>query len=233
MRTVVNSAAVEETEAFGAALGRLVRPGDVVALHGELGAGKTALVRGMARGMGIDAAAVSSPTFVVAHRYEGSAVDGSPGRVLWHVDAYRLAGEDELDSIGWDRVMDGAGVVAVEWAERIEGALPRAGVPDGRRADVRIEAAGESARRLTVEAPDSWAQRPEWAALEALSRPAGAAAPTAKCPVCGAAVSPDNPAFPFSSERCRMADLNKWLSGGYVVSRDLSPDDVDDPDLGP
>jgi tRNA threonylcarbamoyladenosine biosynthesis protein TsaE len=225
---VVMTGSVEETEALGAALGAVLRPGDVVGLHGQLGAGKTALVRGMTRGMGIDGAAVSSPTFVVAHRYEGAGKGGAPGAVLWHVDAYRLTGEDELESIGWDRVMDGSGAVAVEWAERIGGSLPHA--DSGNRADVRLEAVGESARRITIEAPDAWAERPQWPALAAMSQKP-ASGRTHPCPVCGEPVSETNPSFPFSSERCRMADLGKWLSGRYVVSRDLTEEDINDPDV--
>lgn len=227
LNVVVETSSVEGTEALGVALAGVVRAGDVVALHGELGAGKTALVRGMARGMGIDPAAVSSPTFVVAHRYEGPAGPRGAARVLWHVDAYRLAGSDELESIGWDRVVDGSGVVAVEWAERIEGELPTG----ASRADVRIEPTGASSRRVTIEAPDQWGSREGWAALQQMG--AGAAKRTVKCPVCGEPVDPASPTFPFSSERCRMADLHKWLSGAYTVSRELSAEDADDPDLAP
>ncbi len=140
---------VTQTLTIGRAIGHMVRAGDVIALHGELGAGKTQFVRGLAQGMGLDPRQVSSPTYVISHEYlpppeglhpEGLPPDGpSPtpedktwktgvaGRLcLVHVDAYRLNGPDELRSIGFgdteDDLLEGA-VLAVEWAERVSEAL--------------------------------------------------------------------------------------------------------------
>ncbi len=110
--------AVEETMALGEAVGGMVIGGDVIALEGELGAGKTQFVRGVAKGMGLDERGVSSPTFVLVHEYD----DGVSGRVLVHLDAYRLNGPEDLESIGWDEHEGGFGgdvVVAVEWATRM------------------------------------------------------------------------------------------------------------------
>ena len=106
----------EETEALGEALARTLRPGSVVAFTGDLGAGKTAFVRGLARGLGIGDR-VTSPTFTIVNEYEGRLP-------LFHFDMYRLGDEDELFDIGWEDYLNRGGVCAVEWSERIAGALP-------------------------------------------------------------------------------------------------------------
>ena len=93
-------------------------PGDVVALAGELGAGKTCLVKGLALGLGVaDARAVRSPTFVLISEYRGRMT-------LYHVDAYRLHGAADLEALGSAEMMTSGGVTAIEWADRVEGALP-------------------------------------------------------------------------------------------------------------
>ncbi len=150
---------VEQTMAVGEAIGRLVRSRDVIALDGELGAGKTQFVRGLSVGMGLDAEAVSSPTFVLMHEYLPEVGRNENALVLVHIDAYRLEGGGDLHTLGWDDGGDGPGeladgaVVVVEWAARIGSDLP------ADRLDVMIEHAGESQRRLVVEAHGSWAER--------------------------------------------------------------------------
>ena len=109
------------TAAVGEALGRLLRAGDVLALEGELGAGKTSLVRGVAAGLGVDPAGVASPTFVRLVEHEPAAGDGP---WLVHVDAWRMHGPDELDDLGWGPELLAGSVVAVEWASRVAEALP-------------------------------------------------------------------------------------------------------------
>ena len=104
-----------ETEAAGAALAAKLPDGAVVAMYGELGSGKTAFVRGMARGMGIGCR-VSSPTFTIVNEYEGE-------RTLIHFDMYRLGSADELWGIGWDDYLDRGAVCAVEWSENVQGAF--------------------------------------------------------------------------------------------------------------
>ena len=123
-----------ETEALGAALAKLLWPGAVVAFTGDLGAGKTAFVRGMAQGLGV-AGRVTSPTFTIVNEYEGGRLP------LFHFDLYRLASSDELFEIGWEDYLRRGGVCAVEWSENAAGALEgdtvrvdlRRGAEDGQR----------------------------------------------------------------------------------------------------
>ena len=105
-----------ETEAAGQALAAKLRPGDVVAYRGDLGAGKTAFTRGLARGLGCHGR-VTSPTFTIVNEYEWPTP-------LFHFDLYRLGGEEELFDIGWEDYLARNGVCAVEWSEIAPGALP-------------------------------------------------------------------------------------------------------------
>ncbi len=129
-----------ETEAIAAALATTLSPGTLVALEGDLGAGKTRFVRGLARGLGHDVAQVSSPTFVIEHRHT------APGAVpLVHIDAYRLRGPADLEALGWDELLaQGTAVVAVEWPSRIAAALP------ARRVTVRLCDRGEGMREISI-----------------------------------------------------------------------------------
>lgn len=113
------SASEQETEAIGAELAERLLPGTVLAFTGDLGAGKTAFVRGMARGLGIPAR-VTSPTFTIVNEYEGGRLP------LFHFDMYRISSEDELFDIGWEDFLRRGGICAVEWSENIEGALENA-----------------------------------------------------------------------------------------------------------
>lgn len=119
-----------------------LRPGDVVALTGEIGAGKTCLTRGLARGLA-STTAVSSPTFVLVHRHELRAAS----HALYHLDLYRLDSSDELEDIGGAELLHGRDICVVEWAERAGDLLP----DDTFR--VRIESLGEDARRFVVDGP--------------------------------------------------------------------------------
>ena len=107
----------EETEALGARLADALTGGRVVAFTGDLGAGKTAFVSGMAKALGVEER-VTSPTFTIVNEYEGS------GLPLFHFDMYRLEGAEDLFDIGWEDYLDRGGVCAVEWSERAEEALP-------------------------------------------------------------------------------------------------------------
>ena len=143
-----DSASPEETLRAGEILGKLLQPGDAVALFGELGSGKTVLVRGIAAGLGCAASDVHSPSFSLINEYESSASDGSAagGRSrMAHVDLYRIQSEDDVPGIGWDDYCHGRYVVAVEWAERALRWLPR----DHLR--VRLETLEGERRRLCVQ----------------------------------------------------------------------------------
>ncbi len=141
----MRTASHEETEALGAAIGAAARAGDIVALSGELGSGKTTLVRGIARGLGIDEREVTSPTFVIVHEHEGGRVP------LVHVDLYRLDPED-VASTGWDETRRSS-LTTIEWPERLGSALP------DDRLDVRIEHRGGDEREIRVEATGTRSSR--------------------------------------------------------------------------
>jgi tRNA threonylcarbamoyladenosine biosynthesis protein TsaE len=155
------SASEQQTHDVGERLGRWLRQGDVVLLHGDLGAGKTRLAQGIARGLAVDSV-VHSPTFGLVHEYDGRSGDGEPVR-LYHLDLYRLAGPNELDSFGFDDYLPPAdGISLIEWPERAVDRLP------DRYLLVHLEHAGERQRRLTIEVvPHDAAHN---ARLEALRR---------------------------------------------------------------
>jgi tRNA threonylcarbamoyladenosine biosynthesis protein TsaE len=135
---VFETASEIETSAVGEALGQTRRAGDVVLLYGDLGAGKTAFVRGLARGLGANPDDVSSPTFTLVQEYAG------PRLTLFHVDLYRLE-PAEIDDLGLEDLVSGHGVVAIEWAERWHR-------PPDHVTEVRIEEAGEDRRRIRIDA---------------------------------------------------------------------------------
>jgi len=133
------SESVEETVRIGQALGRLLEPGDVVALIGPLGAGKTCLTRGVAQGIGADPDTVTSPTFVLINEYQGTIP-------LYHFDAYRLNGAADMYALGSDEYFSGNGACLIEWADRVIGCLPE------EHLRVVIEVTGRSTRRIRLDA---------------------------------------------------------------------------------
>ncbi len=285
MRVEFTTLSESETLQFGAALARALRPGDVLAIDGELGAGKTRLIRGVATALGVAPEQIASPTYVIAHRYVAHPPAAMPAAaqrigIVHHLDAYRLLGADELDSIGWEQIQepnDGDGteggnrdasrasdsaVMLLEWASRISAAL--AELDANRVAHLQMAATEDGSagpsdsnhRRLTLELPATWAERVElealfnWALVDHSllnrqasdepqpSRPHGASSRLlsglpkgwTRCPTTQRAVSAHNPAFPFVDSRARDADLNRWFTGSYTISRDLTPDDESDVD---
>lgn len=217
------------TDALGRTLGRALRSGDVLELRGELGAGKTTLVRGIAAGMGLDPRHVSSPTFVILHRYSPEA--GAQTTSLVHMDAYRLDPESTLDELGWDRAVIDA-VICVEWPERVGSSLRddlRARLGTSWRdhvGTVTLEhserADGSDARDVTIEVPEAWGDRH---AIRALTTN-----PPRRCPRLETPVAPDAPHYPFASERAQLADLYGWFSESYTVSRPMDAEDFEGPD---
>lgn len=134
---VYYSKSEQETESIGERLAAAVPDGTVIAMYGDLGAGKTAFVRGMARGMGLTCR-VSSPTFTIVNEYLGE-------RQLIHFDMYRLSSADELFDIGWEDYISRGAVCAVEWSENVRDAF------FGDEITVTIEKLSDNERRITVE----------------------------------------------------------------------------------
>ena len=135
----IYSSSESETEAAGARLAEMLGPGAVVALSGELGAGKTAFVRGLAAGLGITSR-VTSPTFAIVNEYDGRIP-------LFHFDMYRVTSEDELFELGWDDYLERGGIIAAEWSGNIANALPSGTVY------VRIVKTGDNTRRIDIDYP--------------------------------------------------------------------------------
>jgi tRNA threonylcarbamoyladenosine biosynthesis protein TsaE len=132
----LETAREEETAAAGERFAALVQRGDVVLLDGELGAGKTAFVRGLARGLGIPPEDVTSPTFTLVQEYPAE------GATLFHVDLYRLS-PVEVDDLGLEEMIADGGIVAIEWPERWSGRPPAAH-------HIRIDHAGDDRRSITI-----------------------------------------------------------------------------------
>ncbi len=184
----------DETERIAAVLARTLRPGDVVALDGELGSGKTSFVRGLAGGLECEGI-VNSPTFVRMQRYEGD------GGELVHIDAYRFEGEGDLAQLGWDELIDERrAIVAIEWASRVVNALPE------HRVDVVLRHAEDGARVIRIR--------------DRRHEQHGAV-----CRVCGQ-IMPAGATAAFCSDRCKGADLKRWLDGAYAIGS--IPDDQDE-----
>ena len=135
MQYITNSPA--ETEAIGAALGNILPAGTVIAYRGDLGAGKTAFTRGLARGLGCREL-VTSPTYTIVNEYLGGRCP------LFHFEMYRLRSSDDLWDIGWEDYLDRGGVCAVEWSENVDDAMEDA-------IYITIEKLGEESRRITIE----------------------------------------------------------------------------------
>ena len=127
----------EETEAVGAALGKILQPGTILAYRGDLGAGKTAFTRGLARGLGY-CEPVTSPTYTIVNEYLGGRLP------LFHFDMYRLASSDDLWDIGWEDYLERGGVAAVEWSENVDDAMENA-------VYIPIHKTGEASRRIEIE----------------------------------------------------------------------------------
>ena len=131
-----------ETETLGENLGKVLPAGTVLAYRGDLGAGKTAFTRGLARGLGY-AEPVTSPTYTIVNEYLGGRLP------LFHFDMYRLTGSDDLWDIGWEDYLDRGGICAVEWSENVADAMENALV-------ITIEKCGEQSRKITVEGGENF-----------------------------------------------------------------------------
>jgi tRNA threonylcarbamoyladenosine biosynthesis protein TsaE len=133
------TASEEETQTVARELSATLRAGDVLLVSGDLGAGKTTFVRGLAEGLGINPREVSSPTFTIVHEYRGN------GLTLYHVDLYRLE-RAATDDLGLEEIGVKDGVLAIEWPDRLSHELPGARL-------VRLEVVSDSSRRITIGPP--------------------------------------------------------------------------------
>jgi len=140
MGEIVTTRSEEETIAFARAFASQLRPGSIVLLLGDLGAGKTTFVRGLALGLGLDPETVSSPTFTLIQEYRGNPS-------LYHVDLYRLQGA-EVEDLGLEELSAGNAIVAIEWAEKLR-EKPAGAI------DVRFADRGGDVREITVSGPES------------------------------------------------------------------------------
>lgn len=134
-----------ETQALGASLAAMLRPGDVVALHGPLGAGKTTIARGLVQALLGRAEDVPSPTYTLVQVYDG------PAFPLWHFDLYRLEKPEDVEELGWDETIDG--VALIEWPERAGARLPK------QRLDIYLEFSGEGRRARLEPVGEGWQER--------------------------------------------------------------------------
>ena len=133
----LTTASVEETQALGERIGRVLRPGDVVALYGELGSGKTTLIQGLARGLGRDPETIKSPTFVLMREYAGEVP-------LVHIDGYRLEGAPAVAWLDIELIFSPEKITVIEWAERFEGLLPE------QHLQVRLAHVSTNRRRISL-----------------------------------------------------------------------------------
>ena len=162
MRLELTAGAPEDTIAVGEAVASLLREGDVIALTGELGAGKTTFVRGAARALGFEGA-VASPTFTLVREYQGRVR-------IYHVDVYRLDRVQDVLDLGLDEMVAEGGVLLVEWGDAVEGLLP----DDHLLAEITLVGEGDARRIVVTGMGPSWATR--WERLERLTEPWGRAA---------------------------------------------------------
>ncbi len=138
---------------LGRTIGRLLEPGDILALWGELAAGKTLLARGIARGLGVpQETRVTSPTFTIINEYSGRLY-------LYHLDLYRISGPEELETLPWQESLFGNGVAVIEWPERLDRRLPAS------RWDLKFSITGDDTRRIALAArgKKNRARMAEWA----------------------------------------------------------------------
>ena len=135
------SRSVKETECIAGELARMFAGGECVALHGNLGAGKTQFTRGLVEALGGNPRAVSSPTFVLLNVYPGGRL------TVYHLDAYRVSGPEDFEAIGFNELLDQDGVVVIEWASKVADLLP------ARTIHVRLEPQDPLTRVITIENP--------------------------------------------------------------------------------
>ena len=222
------SRSLDQTVAIGQAIASQLQAGDLIALVGELGAGKTQLVRGLANGLGVERDVVVSPTFVIAQEYLSEKSDQPR---LIHIDAYRIHKLDELESIGYEITGNTLGgelrlgsVLAIEWADRLDELVGED------RLEVRLFHTGGDERSVDLIAHGTWRTRlgPLVAAVKEAIGTEPQVVNKNKCPICSKPVAVEDERFPFCSKRCKTIDLGRWISGNYVISRPIDQSDLEE-----
>lgn len=137
MKLTITTTSADETTSLGERLGKQLKPGDVIALFGDLGAGKTTLTKGIAAGLGLEAD-IHSPTFTLIHEHMGAVA-------LYHVDLYRLSHEQEVETLGLEEYIYSDGVTIIEWADKMKSMLP------SQRLDITLRMTGDTGRELIFE----------------------------------------------------------------------------------
>ncbi|MBL0870666.1 MAG: tRNA (adenosine(37)-N6)-threonylcarbamoyltransferase complex ATPase subunit type 1 TsaE [Phycisphaerales bacterium] len=239
-RTIrVRSTSPASTLDLGVALASALNAGDIVLLHGELGAGKTHLTRGLAQGLGLNASSVSSPTFVLMAEHHTPASPTNPSTPLIHIDAYRLLGDD-LDELGLAEARPDQAVIVLEWPSRVQSWVDRQDPHRVVRVELQHVVTNPDQRDIIITLPAAIATRPHAAGLLAQANLQSANAranndePDDKprawttCPITKKPVAPDCPTWPFANEKARLADLNRWFTGDYRISREATQDDLDE-----
>jgi tRNA threonylcarbamoyladenosine biosynthesis protein TsaE len=212
----IESACEQQTLDFAGNLATKLRSGDVLALEGPLGSGKTCFVRGLAKGLNLDPRSVSSPTFVICQEYSQSASHGPASMTLAHIDAYRLHDAAELETIGWRDLLQAPDtIIAVEWPSKIGPAM----TDIENRIDITFEHVGRDVRMLRLEIPQHMHARILPLAIPPLL------SSMAACRTCDKAIPMNLVTAPFCSERCRLADLGKWFNESYRTSRAAESDE--------
>ena len=230
-RCIGRSTSSQQTQALGSAMADCTLRSDLIALIGELGTGKTQFVKGLAAGLGLHPNDVVSPTFVLVREHElpDSAAAGKPS-VLVHIDAYRLGGDDDLESIGWDADLAEPAsqgrrdaLVVVEWADRLGPIGPS-------RLEIHLQHNGDDTRIIHGRPFGNWKSRIEqlssvWQSILEADEPD---AEPGRCASCDRPVFGQTPIFPFCSERCRLVDLSRWIRGDYRISRPIEQSDLEE-----
>lgn len=240
-RTIrVRSTSPTSTLDLGVALAAALAPGDILILEGELGAGKTHLTRGLAQGLGLNASNVSSPTFVLLAEHHTPASPTTPSTPLIHIDAYRLLGDD-LDELGLAEARPDQAVIVLEWPSRVQSWVDRQDPHRVVRVELQHVMTNPDQRDIIITLPAAITTRPHSAGLLAQADLQSASAQTnttnapdekprawTTCPITKMPVAPDCPTWPFASEKARLADLNRWFTGDYRISREATQDDLDE-----
>jgi|GEM_PF-51719 len=224
------STSEENTERIASSLASLLIAGDAITLEGELGAGKTAFTRGVARALGHDPRAVSSPTFVLLNEY----ISPAARLQLLHADAYRLIGGD-MESLGLDSRDAQPHALLIEWASRVPTFIASLDANALVTIDLAHIPAEPNQRAIQITLPASWRKRAAFTQFQVNSQ-SDVAAPAGRkpvvCPITGKPVPADSPTWPFFDDHARRADLGRWLMGSYRVSREATQDDLEQLDRG-